>query len=144
MAISQKVLAVLALGLAGTYAVAQDQKTEVTHVPAPLTSPASGREMFMNYCAPCHGKDATGNGPAASALKQAPANLTELAKENGGKFPDLKVMAALRGEAKVTAHGTQEMPVWGPVFWRLSQGRPGEVQQRIVNLSSYIKSLQAK
>jgi hypothetical protein len=36
------------------------------------------------------------------------------------------------------------MPVWGPVFWRMSQGHPAEVQQRIANLNNYIKSLQAK
>lgn len=121
---------------------AQDQNTEIKRVPPASTSPASGHEMFMNYCAPCHGKDAKGNGPAAAALKQAPANLTALAKENGGKFPDMKVSAVLRGEAKVAAHGTQEMPVWGPVFWHMSGGHPAEVQQRITNVSRYLKSLQ--
>jgi mono/diheme cytochrome c family protein len=123
-------------------ALAQTQNTEIKRVPPAATSPASGQEMFMNYCAPCHGKDAKGNGPAAAALKQAPANLTELAKENGGKFPDMKVSAVLRGEAKVAAHGTQEMPVWGPVFWRMSGGHAAEVQQRITNVSRYLKSLQ--
>jgi mono/diheme cytochrome c family protein len=123
---------------------AQDQNTEIKRVPPASTSPASGREMFVSYCAPCHGKDAKGNGPAAAALKQAPANLTELAKDNGGKFPDMKLSAVLRGEAKVAAHGTQEMPVWGPVFWRMSGGHAGEVQQRITNLSRYLQSLQEK
>jgi hypothetical protein len=27
-----------------------------------------GKEMFMSYCASCQGKDARGDGPAASAL----------------------------------------------------------------------------
>jgi len=120
------VIAVLLVAVMSS--LAQEQNTEIKRVPPASTSPASGREMFVNYCAPCHGKDAKGNGPAAAALKQAPANLTELAKENGGKFPDMKVSAVLRGEAAVAAHGTQEMPVWGPVFWRMSQGRATEVQ----------------
>lgn len=124
--------------------LAQDQKTEINRVPPASTSPSSGREMFVSYCAPCHGKDAKGNGPAAAALKQAPANLTQLAKDNGGKFPDMKVSAVLRGEAKLAAHGTQEMPVWGPVFWRMSGGHPAEVQQRITNLTRYLQSLQEK
>ncbi|MBZ5596744.1 MAG: cytochrome c [Acidobacteriia bacterium] len=124
--------------------VAQDQKTEIKHAPAPATSPASGHEMFVSYCASCHGKDAKGNGPAAAALNAAPADLTTLAKKNGGKFPDMKVTSVLRGQASVAAHGSQEMPVWGPIFWRMSQGHPVEVQQRIANLSSYIKSLQEK
>lgn len=133
-----------ALTVAGMSSSAQEQKPEIQHVPPATTSPASGREMFMNYCAACHGQDAKGNGPAAAALKQAPANLTELAQENGGKFPDMKVTAVLRGEAKVAAHGSQEMPVWGPVFWRMSQGHAAEVQQRIANLIRYLKSMQEK
>jgi mono/diheme cytochrome c family protein len=125
-------------------AVAQDQKKQVKHVPAKETSPASGEEMFNSYCASCHGKDAKGDGPAASALNTPPADLTALAKKYDGKYPEMKVTSVLRGEAKVVAHGTQEMPVWGPVFWRMSQGHPAEVQQRIANLNNYIKSLQAK
>lgn len=123
---------------------AQDQATKIKHAPAPMTSPASGQEMFTNYCAPCHGKDAKGDGPAAGALNKAPADLTALAKKNGGKFPSMKVMSVLRGEASVAAHGTQEMPVWGPVFWKMSQGHAAEVHQRVANLATYIESLQVK
>ena len=35
----------------------------------------SGKQMFSSYCAVCHGADAKGNGPAASALKTPPADL---------------------------------------------------------------------
>jgi len=122
----------------------QDQKPEIKHSPAAQTSPASGKEMFMSYCASCHGKDAKGDGPAASALKTPPADLTALAKTNGGHYPDMKVTSVLRGEAKLAAHGTQDMPVWGPVFWKMSQGHEGEVTQRIANLNHYIASLQEK
>jgi mono/diheme cytochrome c family protein len=100
--------------------------------------------MFAAYCAACHGKDAKGDGPAADALKTPPANLTTLAQQNGGKFPALKVMSILRGQAKLAAHGSQEMPVWGPVFWRMSQGHASEVQQRVANLTKYLESLQVK
>lgn len=112
--------------------------------PAQQTSPASGKEMFKAYCASCHGTDAKGDGPAASALKTPPADLTMLAKNNGGKFPADKVTAVLRGQANLAAHGNQEMPVWGKVFWRMSQGHEGEVQQRVANLTHYLESLQAK
>jgi len=125
-------------------AVAQDPKPEIKHAPAAQTSPASGKEMFNAYCVACHGKDAKGDGPAASALKDAPADLTMLAKTHGGKYPLDRVTSVLRGQTKVGAHGTQEMPVWGPVFWKLSQGREVEVQQRIANLNRYIESLQVK
>ena len=32
-------------------ATAQEAKTEVKHGTAPITSPASGKEMFLSYCA---------------------------------------------------------------------------------------------
>jgi mono/diheme cytochrome c family protein len=128
--------ALLSLGQQGTPAV--------KHVPAPMTSPSSGQEMFMSYCASCHGKDAKGNGPAAGALKQNPADLTTLTKRNGGKYPTDKVTSVLRGQANLMAHGDQEMPVWGPVFWRMSQGHEEQVQMRIGNLNRYLESLQEK
>ena len=124
---------------------AQDQpKTTIKHVPIKATSAASGEEMFKNYCAACHGADAKGNGPAASALKTAPSDLTSLAKKNGGKYPALKVASILRGEATVAAHGSKDMPVWGNLFWTMSGGHESEVQQRIANLNKHIESLQRK
>ena len=116
----------------------------VKHEPAAETSPSSGQEMFVSYCAPCHGKDAKGNGPAATALKQLPADLTTLTRRNGGKYPSDKVTSVLRGQANLMAHGDQDMPVWGPVFWRMSQGHEEQVQMRITNLNKYLESLQQK
>ena len=127
-----------------TLAGAQDQGTQVKHGVAPPTSPASGREMFMNYCAACHGKDAKGDGPAAGALKVAPADLTALAKLNNGKYPAMRVTTVLQGQANLAAHGNKEMPVWGPLFFRMSQGHESEVTMRISNLNRYIESLQVK
>jgi mono/diheme cytochrome c family protein len=129
-----------------TYTVAaQDQKEKVIqHVPIKPTSAASGKEMYTTYCAVCHGTDGKGGGPAASALKVPPTDLTILSKSNGGKFPSLKVTSTIRGEADLPAHGSKEMPVWGTLFWSMSRGHGGEVQQRVANLSHYIESLQAK
>lgn len=132
------------LAVAGSFCFAQEAKPTIKHAPAGMTSPSSGKEMFMSYCASCHGKDATGHGPAAAALNQPPANLTTLAKRNGGKYPSDKVTSVLHGQANLTAHGDQEMPVWGPVFWRMSQGHPEQVQMRIANLNKYLESLQEK
>jgi mono/diheme cytochrome c family protein len=127
-----------------TVAMAQEAKTEVKHGTAPATSPASGKEMFVSYCASCHGKDAKGDGPAATSLKSLPADLTGLAKRNGGKYPSDKVTSILRGQANLVPHGDQEMPVWGPVFWKMSGGHEEVVQQRIANLNRYLESLQVK
>jgi mono/diheme cytochrome c family protein len=130
-------------------AAAQDQApcpTEkvIKHVPVKFTSPVSGKGMYTAYCAVCHGTDGKGGGPAASALKIPPNDLTVLSKNNGGKYPSLKVSASIRNESELPAHGSKDMPVWGTLFWNVSSGHEGEVQQRVVNLTKYIESLQAK
>ncbi|MBZ5680816.1 MAG: cytochrome c [Acidobacteriia bacterium] len=116
----------------------------VKHVPITHTSPTSGKEMFENYCAVCHGKDAKGAGPAAPAMKIAPTDLTVLAKKEGGKYPAAHVAAVIRGQADLASHGSKDMPVWGPLFSSISQGHDAQVQQRVANLVGYIETLQAK
>jgi mono/diheme cytochrome c family protein len=124
-------------------AIAQNAPT-VKHVPITNAPSNSGKEMFNSYCAVCHGKDGKGNGPAASAMKAVPTDLTGLARSNGGKYPASHVAAVLRGQAITPAHGSQDMPVWGSLFSSISQGHEGQVQQRITNLVTYIEGLQAK
>src|SRR5713101_3052138 len=51
------------------------------------------------YCAVCHGTDGKGGGPAATALKVPPTDLTLLSKNNGGKYPALKVTGAIHGDS---------------------------------------------
>jgi mono/diheme cytochrome c family protein len=116
----------------------------VKHVPIMNAPSNSGREMFKSYCAVCYGLDGKGNGPAASALKTPPIDLTTLAQKDGGKYPAPHVAAIIRGQATTPSHGSQDMPVWGPLFSSISQGHEGQVQQRITNLVSYIESVQAK
>ena len=133
------------LGLAAAGAGAQEKpQPTIKHVPMTATSPASGSEMFHAYCASCHGIDGKGNGPAASALKAPPTDLTWLSKNNGGMFPGMKVSSTIRGQDGIAAHGTREMPVWGNLFWGMSRGHEGEVQLRVANLTKHIESLQAK
>ena len=115
---------------------------KIKKVPARYTSPASGKAMYMNHCAACHGADAKGNGPAAAALKTAPTDLTTLTKNNNGKFPANHVYSSIIGDLNVLAHGTPEMPMWGNVYRSMSAGHDAEVQQRISNLTGYIESLQ--
>jgi mono/diheme cytochrome c family protein len=119
------------------------QQTKVQQASAPATNAASGEEMYKSYCASCHGPRGKGDGPAASAFKTAPSDLTMLAKKNNGKFPDDKVRTVLRNGVG-PAHGSAEMPVWGPVFSAVSQNSQQIVTLRISNLTDYIQSIQAK
>jgi mono/diheme cytochrome c family protein len=136
------VISLVAFGVAVS---AQDKpEKEIKHVPIKSTSPASGVEMYQTYCAVCHGKDGRGEGPAASALKVPPTDLTLLAQKNGGKYPTMKVVTTIRGEEPLPAHGSKDMPIWGKLFWSMSGGHESQVQQRVSNLNSYIESLQKK
>jgi len=125
----------------GNVTFAQDK--QVKKEPIEQTAPLSGALMFKKYCAVCHGKDAKGDGPEASELKQAPPDLTTLAKRHGGKFPDHYVEDVLRNGVKAPAHGDAEMPVWGPVF-RSMNSDVLFLHIRISSVMSYIKSLQVK
>lgn len=111
---------------------------------APYVPPNSGQDMYKAYCASCHGLDAKGNGPAASAMKASIPDLTQLAKQNGGKFPSDRFASILEGTAATPSHGSADMPVWGPVFLSVSHRQNAQVQQRIHNLSAYVASLQMK
>jgi len=130
---------VLALAIFGV-----PQQKEIKHVPARPISAVSGRQMYNTYCAVCHGIDGKGGGPATEALKVPPPDLTMLAKKNGGTYPSDHVRSAIENDLHLAAHGSKEMPVWGDLFWRMSQGHSSEVQLRVSNLNKYIESLQAK
>src|ERR1700757_1267781 len=121
-----------------------ETSTSIRHVPIANTVPNSGTQMYDSYCAVCHGTDGKGGGPAASAMKTPPTNLTDLAKNSGGKYPAPHVAAVIPGQAARGCHGSQDMPVWGPLFSSISQGHEAQVQQRISNLVGYVETLQAK
>ena len=142
--ISVAAILVMISALAMAQAAPAQSSTTVKHVPITNAPSNSGKAMFNSYCAVCHGTDAKGNGPAASALKTSPTDLTLLAQKDAGKYPASHVAAVIRGQATTPSHGSQDMPVWGPLFSSISQGHEGQVQQRVTNLVTYIETLQAK
>jgi len=109
-------------------------KPEVKKTPIEQTSAASGKEMFAPYCAPCHGAEGKGHGPAASAMKAPATDLTQLAKSHEGKFPAHQVRATWRFGSGPASHGSADMPVWGPLFRSLDKYHDAVVQQRTNNL----------
>lgn len=120
------------------------QEPAIQRVPPRYTSPASGPEMYLAYCASCHGAKGLGDGAVAAHLKSAVPDLTTLAKQNKGVFPRAQVLKVIQGEASHQAHGLKDMPVWGPVFLSLNNGQEPVVRIRVSNLANHIESLQAK
>jgi mono/diheme cytochrome c family protein len=124
--------------------VAAAQEKQIKKEPVKHTSAASGEQMYKQYCAACHGMAGKGDGPAASALKSPMPDLTTLARRNNGKFPSEHVTAVLRFGTKIPAHGSADMPIWGPLLQSLSKTDSAQVTLRITNLVEYLKSLQAQ
>jgi len=112
-------------------------------MPQEKANDLSGAEMYRTYCASCHGVDGKGAGPAASALKKAVPDLTQIAKRNKGKFPDFRVTHIIDGYEVEAAHGSRDMPVWGDYF-RSKKRDDAIVLLREHNLTEYIRSIQQK
>jgi mono/diheme cytochrome c family protein len=139
MAIGRVVLpSVLLLGvacLAGAGPAVNETELPPTYMP-------TGQQMYAQYCAACHGTDGKGHGPLAVVLKTPPADLSTLAQRHQGKFPYDYVRSVLEFGPGFLAHGSSEMPTWGPIFRYYDKRNEKVVKQRIKNLSDFLASLQ--
>jgi mono/diheme cytochrome c family protein len=113
--------------------------------PSLVISSMAGRDLFEFYCAACHGRDGKGGGPVVPALRVAPADLTTIATRNAGTFPQARVESLVTGDQDhlTPAHGSKDMPVWGPIFRGLDPNETAN-RVRIANIVGYIESIQAK
>lgn len=106
-----------------------------------------GKKLFIQYCGSCHGPDGRGDGVLSGVLKEKPADLTLIAKNNGGDFPRQKVMRFIDGTTDVRAHGNPDMPVWGEVFKEQLADSPtqqAEIRTTILEITNYIGTIQQK
>jgi mono/diheme cytochrome c family protein len=114
---------------------------------SPLVIPSlAGQDLYSFYCASCHGLDGKGNGPVAVALKTPPPDLTLLTRRNGGAFPRGRVIQFIAGGGTTLrgAHGSNEMPVWGPIFVALDPSDERLALVRIENVVQHLESIQQK
>lgn len=106
----------------------------------------SGEEIFGRFCAACHGDMAHGDGPVARSLGVMVPDLTRISQRYGG-FPTQLVRDTIDGRgARVDAHGTRTMPVWGYEFWVEEGGDKAaqdQMRKTIAKLVDYLRSIQA-
>jgi mono/diheme cytochrome c family protein len=105
------------------------------------------KALYLRYCGACHGPEGKGDGLVGTFMRPKPADLTQIAKKNGGEFPFARVMAIIDGRETVRAHGDPDMPVWGEIFaerssWDLN--RRADVRGKLMILTDYIRTIQAK
>jgi mono/diheme cytochrome c family protein len=139
-----KHLLVIATAALLTVSFGLADQTQKIVIPVGKTAASDGKQMYTNYCAPCHGTDGKGGGPAASSLKTQPTDLTMLRKNNNGRFPDTHVIAILQFGTDEPAHGSAAMPVWGPILGNMSRTNAQDKQLRISNLTRYLESIQER
>ncbi len=131
----------LMVGIGGVIVSVAQEKGGLKRAPMSYSDPASGKQMYNDYCAACHGPQGRGDGPAVAYLKTPPPDLSTLAQRNGGKFPSYKVYSTLKFGTGSNAHGTPDMPVWGPLFQKQDRD-DNQTALRISNLNAYLESLQ--
>lgn len=131
-----KVLSVLTAGalIVASGALAQEVET--------------GETLYGQYCATCHGIDATGGGPMSPVLVLQPPDLTQLNARNDGVFPVTRVVMRIDGRDPLVSHGSP-MPVYGPFFesdlavpLKAETGQPILTSPEIINLVSFLESIQ--
>jgi mono/diheme cytochrome c family protein len=130
------------LALAGFSTGGAGQKTGPATPPLVIES-MYGPDLYRFYCATCHGRDGKGHGPVAPALKVPPPDLTLLARHHNGVFPAREVELEVGGGARAAAHGSGEMPVWGPIFRALDPS-DARAKARIAALVAHIASVQQR
>jgi mono/diheme cytochrome c family protein len=105
----------------------------------------SGAELYLRFCASCHGSQAMGDGPVSRSLNVAVPDLTRIASRYG-EFPTGRVRDIIDGRGIDTlSHGTREMPVWGYEFW-IDEGADAGAQKAardaINKLVEHLRSIQ--
>lgn len=107
---------------------------------------AGGELEYQNYCAVCHGVDAKGQGIMSKFLTLRPADLTQIAKRNGGIFPFWPTYRAIEGREEIRGHGSREMPLWGDRFKSQAggsdSGSRAQAAGRLLGLVFYLQHIQ--
>lgn len=116
--ISLTLIATLLAAVAAPIVVAAPQDGETA---AETVKVFKGKVTFRIYCSNCHGETGHGDGNLAELLSVRPADLTAIARNNGGTFPTELIIKLVDGRETVKGHGLKEMPVWGDAFQKSLQ-----------------------
>lgn len=108
---------------------------------------AIGEELYMRYCAACHGETGAGGGDMQHFFNIHMPNLRTMSARNDGEFPLLQTIHIIDGRSGLRAHGGP-MPLWGAAFMSENVDRIGfygsvlETRGRVLSLALYLESLQ--
>jgi mono/diheme cytochrome c family protein len=108
---------------------------------------ASGAQLYLRYCAACHGMEGRGDGQMAAILTILPSDLTQLSAGYGGVFPTIRTARQIDGRDPLLAHGGV-MPLFGDFFQgqdvalRAETGQTLMTSWAIADLMAFLESIQ--
>ena len=110
-------------------------------------APISGKRLYDENCAACHGPKGQGDGTFADSLIMPPSDLSALSANNGGEFPRDYVISTMDGYAR-GEHFSGAMPEFGVklagenVLLESGDGVVTPTPKPLVALADYLESLQ--
>lgn len=109
----------------------------------------SGKRLYAENCAACHGPSGQGDGTLAKDLFMPPSDLTALSANNDGIFPRNYVVSTMDGYAR-GEHFSGAMPEFGvklagkDVIMETGDGVVTPTPAALVALADYIEGFQAE
>ncbi|OSQ42469.1 c-type cytochrome [Marivita geojedonensis] len=106
-----------------------------------------GRDLFMAFCADCHGVTGRGEGPMGRSMDPVPADLTLLSARNGGELPESDILSKIDGYAHGGTTGPS-MPQFGdflggdPLPYDTGDGVLTPTPRKLVALIEYLETIQ--
>ena len=107
----------------------------------------SGKAVYDENCAMCHGPTGQGDGPLADELFQRPTDLTMLSATNGGVFPSVTVISHIDGYVR-GENSSGAMPEFGPllvgdnVLLETGDGVVTPTPEPLLAVARYLETLQ--
>jgi len=140
-------LALPLVAIAGCRSVSGSERAEAPPAAAaPAGAVESGTDLYLQYCASCHGVGAHGDGPTAETLRKPPSDLTRLSARWGAPLDKERLATFIDGRDAPRAHGTPEMPVWGERLYAgeraHSPAREAARRGTILLILEYLETLQ--
>ena len=111
------------------------------------TSTQTGRTIYNDKCAVCHGSSGKGDGELASEIGTKPPDLTHIAARRDGIWPMLEVMAIIDGYTTRYLPGS-EMPIYDEflegnlVSFDTGNGVTQKAPAGLLAIATYLESLQ--
>lgn len=112
-----------------------------------LETPSTGRMLYLENCASCHGDTGRGDGPAASGLGTTPANLTQIAARRDGVWPMLEIMSIIDGYSRRTLP-REDMPIFDDflngdmIDFDTGDGVITPMPTKLIEMVNYLETLQ--